>query len=162
MAAMNKDAASGLVLLLIAALYYAATGSIADSTLSDEVGATGLPRVLTWALAGLGLLLVVRALVAARPTPEPTAEADAEQDARLPRAIGFLLFGAAYVVVLPFLGYLVSTALLIGAVAIFERAERRWVVPVTAIGGAVLYWAIFVKLLGVNQPTGTIWQGLLS
>jgi putative tricarboxylic transport membrane protein len=66
------------------------------------------------------------------------------------------------VVVLPFLGYLVSTALLIGAVAIFERAERRWVVPVTAIGGAVLYWAIFVKLLGVNQPTGTIWQGLLS
>jgi putative tricarboxylic transport membrane protein len=162
MAAMNKDAASGPVLLLIAALYYAATGSIADSTLSDEVGATGLPHVLTWALAGLGLLLVVRSLVAARPTTQPKVEADGEKDARLPRAIGFLLFGAAYVFVLPFLGYLVSTALLIGAIAIFERAERRWVVPVTAIGGAVLYWAVFVKLLGVNQPTGSIWQGLLS
>jgi putative tricarboxylic transport membrane protein len=33
---------------------------------------------------------------------------------------------------------------------------------VTALGGAALYWAVFVKLLGVNQPVGAIWQGLLS
>ncbi len=159
---MNKDLLSGLVLLLIAALYYAATGSIADSTLSDEVGATGLPRVLTYMLAGLGGLLVVRSLVAARAAGRPKADAGEEGDARLPRAVGFLLFGAAYVLILPFLGYIVSIALLIGAIAFFERAERAWAVPVTAVGGAVLYWAIFVKLLGVNQPAGSVWRGLLS
>ncbi len=63
--AMNKDSLSGLVLLALAAAYYWATGAIADSTLSDEVGAIGLPRVLTVALAGLGLILIVRSLLTA-------------------------------------------------------------------------------------------------
>jgi len=158
--AMNKDLLSGLVLLLIAALYHRATGAIADSTLSDEVGATGLPRVLAYTLAGLGLLLVVRSLLVARRAGY-TADPES-QDARLPRAVGFLLFGAAYVAVLPLLGYLVSVALLIAAVTLFERAERPWAVPIVAIGGAALYWAIFVKLLGVHQPVGSVWQALLS
>ncbi|HEX2552315.1 MAG TPA: tripartite tricarboxylate transporter TctB family protein [Microvirga sp.] len=161
---MNKDVLSGLVLLVIAGLYYAATGQIADSTLSDEVGADGLPRVLSILLASLGLLLLVRSLLAARAAPRLAAVAadGKEADARLPRALGFLLFGAAYVLVLPFLGYLASTALLIGAIALFERTERPSMVPVIAIGGAVLYWAIFVKLLGVNQPVGSLWRGILS
>ena len=79
---------------------------------------------------------------------------------RLPRAVGFLLFGAAYVIVLPFVGYVVGTALLIGAVALYEGAARNWVVPAAAIGGGVFYWAIFVKLLGVHQPVGSLFQGL--
>ena len=159
---MNKDALSGLVLLAIAGLYYAASGEIADSTLSDEVGADGLPRMLSILLAGLGLLLLVRSLFALwRARANATASTDGG-DARLPRAIGLLLFGAAYVVVLPYLGYVVSIALLIGGIALFERAERPWAVPAIAVGGAVVYWAVFVKLLGVNQPVGSLWQGLLS
>ena len=55
---------------------------------------------------------------------------------------------------LPILGYFVATALLIGSVALFERAQRPWVVVITALGGAVLYWSVFVKLLGVNLPVG--------
>jgi hypothetical protein len=35
-------------------------------------------------------------------------------------------------------------------------------VPAVAFGGAVFYWAIFVKLLGVNQPVGSLWRSLLS
>ena len=161
---MNKDVLSGLILLVIAGLYFAATGQIADSTLADEVGAAGLPRVLSFALAGLGLVLLVRSLIAARSAPvlEAGGAEDKDEDARLPRAIGFLLFGAAYVMVLPVLGYLLSTALLIGAIALFERTERPWAVPVIALGGSALYWAIFVKLLGVNQPVGSLWRGLLS
>jgi cell division protein FtsW (lipid II flippase) len=160
---MNKDLLSGLVLLLIAALYYAAAGEIADSTLSDEVGATGLPRVLAFTLAGLGLLLAARALLTIRPARRPAAGEEAEErDASLPWAVSFLLFGAAYVVVLPLLGYLVSIALLIAAVAVFERARLSWTVPAAAVGGAAVYWAIFVKLLGVHQPVGSIWQGLFS
>ena len=158
---MNKDLLSGLVLLLIAGLYYSGLDTIAESTLSDEVGASGLPRMLSVALAGLGLLLVVRSLIAARPAARAVGEDDVEVS-RLPRAIGFLAFGVGYVLLLPILGYIVSVALLISSVALFERAERPWIVPVTAIGGAVLYWAIFVKLLGVNQPIGSIWQSLLS
>ncbi len=73
---MNKDLVSGLVLLVIALLYYAATNSIAESTLSDEVGATGLPRALTYALAALGLLLVLRTVLVAQPVRQPAKDSD--------------------------------------------------------------------------------------
>jgi cell division protein FtsW (lipid II flippase) len=162
---MNKDSLSGLVLLALAGAYYWATGAIPDSTLSDEVGAVGLPRVLTVALAGLGLILLVRSLLAAKPVEASHAPAadveEEEQDAKLPRAIGFLLFGAAYVLLLPYVGYFVSVALLIAAVALYEGAPRRWTVPAAALGGALLYWAVFVKLLGVNQPVGILFGGLV-
>lgn len=161
---MNKDSLSGLVLLALAAVYHWATGSIADSSLSDEVGASGLPRALAIALAVLGVILIVKSVLAARAAKAEGLDADDEEekDARMPRAIGFLLFGAAYVLLLPYVGYLIGVALLIAAVALYEGAPRRWTVPVAAIGGAVLYWAVFVKLLGVNQPVGTLFQGLFS
>ena len=157
---MNKDLLSGLVLLAIAGLYYWATGLIADSTLSDEVGAGGLPGALAYALAGLATLLIVRSFALARAARAPRSEEDLRQDGRPLRAIGLLLFGAAYVLLIPWLGYVVSVALLIAGIALYEGARRNWVLPAVAIGGALVYWAIFVKLLGVNQHAGSLWQGL--
>ncbi|MCB4770131.1 tripartite tricarboxylate transporter TctB family protein [Ancylobacter sp. Lp-2] len=158
---MNKDTWSGVVLLAVAGAYYWATGAIPDSTLEDEVGAVGLPHVLAAALAVLGLVLLVRGALAAR-TEAAGGPEDEERDARLPRALGFLALGAAYVLLLPYVGYFIAVALLIGSVTLYEGAPRRWTVPVAALGGAALYWAVFVKLLGVSQPVGTLFQGLFS
>lgn len=163
---MTKDLLSGVVLLAVAGTYYAWSTQIADSTLSDEIGAGGLPQVLSVILAILGLCLIGRTLIAARLSHAKAGDAaDNDEDDRnapLPRAVGFLLFGAAYIFLLPFLGYIISTALLIGAIALYEGAPRTWVVAAAAIGGGIFYWAIFVKLLGVNQPMGSLFQGLFS
>lgn len=162
---MRQDYLSGGVLLALAAAYYVATGNIAESTLSDEIGATGLPRLLAMLLALIGLALLVRTALAdraARRARATAAPAEEEEGASLPRAVGLLLIGGAYVVLLPFIGYFLSVALLIGAVAFYEGAARSWVLPAAALGGATLYWAIFVKLLGVHQPAGTLFQGWLS
>lgn len=162
---MRQDYLSGGVLLALAAGYYAATGTIAESTLSDEIGATGLPRLLAMLLAFIGLALLVRTAFAdlsARRTHVPQVAAEEEDGASLPRAVGLLLIGGAYVLLLPFLGYFLSVAMLIGAVAFYEGAARSWVLPTAALGGATLYWAIFVKLLGVHQPAGSLFQGWLS
>lgn len=158
---MSKDLTSGVVLLAIAGTYYTWSTQIADSTLSDEVGAGGLPQVLSVILAILAVILIARALLVARLRTAAAAGSDDEDDnARLPRAIGFLLFGAAYIFLLPFVGYIIATALMIGAIALYEGAPRTWVVVAAAIGGGVFYWAVFVKLLGVHQPMGLIFQGL--
>lgn len=157
---MRKDLISGLVLLAVAGIYYSWSGAIADSTLSDEVGAAGLPHALAVVLAILGTLLIGRTLLARKPRTVTVDDSTDESDAGLPRAVGFLLFGAAYVIVLPFAGYVIGTALLIGGVALYEGAVRNWIVPAAAIGGGVFYWAIFVKLLGVHQPVGSLIQGL--
>ena len=159
---MNRDTLSGLALLVLAGAYYRAMGAIAESTLSDEVGATGLPRILVIALAGLGVILLMRSLFVAKEASASGESGDRDEEATLPRAIGFLLLGAAYVLILPYVGYIAGVALLIGVVAFYEGAPRSWTLPVAALGGAILYWAVFVKLLGVNQPAGVIFQGLLS
>lgn len=160
---MNKDLISGAVLIAVSGIYYAWSNGIAESTLSDEVGAAGLPHVLAIFLAILGALLIVRTLLAGRArTVAASGSDDEDKNAGLPRAIGFLLLGAAYFFLLPFIGYIAGVALLIAGVAVYEGAARSWTVPAAAIGGGVLYWAIFVKLLGVHQPIGTIFQGLFS
>lgn len=162
---MKRDFLSGGVLIALAAAYYIATGTIAESTLSDEIGATGLPRLLAMLLAFIGLALIARTAfvaLAARRANVPQVAADEEEGAPLPRAVGLLLIGGAYVVLLPFIGYFLSVALLIGAVAFYEGAARSWVLPTAALGGATLYWAIFVKLLGVHQPAGSLFLGWLS
>jgi cell division protein FtsW (lipid II flippase) len=164
---MAKDLLSGVVLIAVAGIYYTWSTQIADSTLSDEIGAAGLPQVLAVILVILGLCLVGRTLLSARmnaATAGAAVDDDEEEDrnAPLPRAVGFLLFGAAYVFLLPFVGYIISTALLIAAIALYEGAPRTWVVLAAAAGGGILYWAIFVRLLGVNQPMGSLFQGLFS
>lgn len=162
---MKRDFLSGGVLVALAAAYYIASGSIAESTLSDEIGATGLPRLLAMLLAFIGLALIARTAfvaLAARRARVPVAPAEEEDGAPLPRAIGLLLIGGAYVVLLPFIGYFLAVALLIAGVALYEGAARSWVLPTAALGGATLYWAIFVKLLGVHQPAGSLFQGWLS
>lgn len=160
---LNRDTLGGVVLLAIAALYYWATQSIAESTLSDDVGASGLPRALTIILAMLASLMIARALLARSSKAETGASGGAEDlDATPRRGLAFLLFGAAYVAILPFAGYFISVALLIAAIAIFEGAPRRWTVPAAALIGATLYWAIFVRVLGVRQPMGWLLEKLIQ
>ncbi len=152
---MKKDLIGGFVLLAIAGVYHLAIGSIAESTLSDEVGATGLPRMLALILAFLAVALIGRALLARRAAVVADASDDKET-ASPARAVGLLLFGAGYIVLLPIVGYVVGVMLLIAGVALYEGAAWTWKVPVIAAGGAALYWAIFVKLLGVPQPAGLL------
>lgn len=155
-----KDLAGGVAVLTVAGLYYWAAGGIAESSLSDDVGASGLPRILALALTGLGVALTLRAVYAgalapvARPAAPPVNDPDAEPISPLARALGLLAFGIAYVVLAPVIGYLPAVALLIGSVALYEGAPRNWKTAAIALGGALAYWAIFVRLLGVRQPAG--------
>jgi putative tricarboxylic transport membrane protein len=148
---MNKDVLSGIILLVVAALYYAATLQIAESSLSDEVGAQGLPRILAALLAGVAVLIIARGVIMARkPLRATPVQADDEAPPR--RALGFLAIAAGYVVVAPLVGFAPALALLIAAVAIYEGAVPSWRTAVVAVAGALAFWLLFVQLLGVEQP----------
>jgi hypothetical protein len=153
--AMNKDVVSGGVLLVVAAAYYWATLQIADSSLSDEVGAQGLPRILAFLLAGLALLIFVRGFLLV-PKRLATIDGDEDPDALPRRALGFLAIAAGYVLVSPLVGYGPALALLIAAVAIYEGTKPSWRMAAIAIGGAVVFWLLFVQLLGVEQPASAL------
>jgi putative tricarboxylic transport membrane protein len=150
---MNKDVVSGLALLGLAAAYYWALRQIPDSSLSDEVGAQGLPLILAILLAGLAVAIVLRGLAASR-RRRPATEANADEDETAPprRALGFVAIAAGYVLVTPLVGFAPALALLIAAVAVFEGTRPSWRVAAVAVAGAFAFWLLFVQILGVEQP----------
>jgi putative tricarboxylic transport membrane protein len=150
---MNKDVLSGIILLIVAGLYHAATLQIPESSLSDEVGAQGLPRILALVLAALAVLIVFRGVLTTRKrqlADQPVTEDEGEAPPQ--RALGLLAIAAGYIIAAPLVGFAPALALLIAAVAIYEGAAPSWRMAVVAVAGGVAFWLLFVQLLGVEQP----------
>jgi putative tricarboxylic transport membrane protein len=163
---MNKDLASGLALLALAGAYFWVAETIPNSMLDDAFGPRGLPVVLAGLLALLAIVLTLRGVAGLR-TQASDAVADDDEEiessnAPLPRALGFLLIGVGYILILPLVGYGLAVALLIGVVGLYEGAARSWRLPVAAAFGGVLFWLLFNKLLGVAQPSGALFSFLFS
>lgn len=152
---MSLDLAFGLALLALAGGYYASAAAIPASFLDDVVGPAGLPKAYGLVLAALAALQVVRALVGRRRSPAGTVRGAGVGgvDSRIAVTLGL---GVAYAVVLPWLGYPASIALLLGATAGYMAGgiDRR--VTAVAVAGAAAFWLLFVWLLGIPQPEG-IW-----
>lgn len=72
---------------------------------------------------------------------------------------GMLAIGAVYIAVLPWLGYMLSLAGLIIATTYYQGGALNRQVAVVAVSGAVVFWLLFVMLLGIPQPAG-LWPSL--
>ena len=151
---MNKDLVSGIVLCLAAAAYYMASLAIAQSSLEDDFGPNGLPNILALALGLTGALIALRGYFSrtVRKAPGPIPEG------KPLRAIGLLAIGFAYVLLVDKLGYAVAIAILIATVAWYEGLRPSLKLAAIAIGGAALFWVVFVRLLDVPQPPGVLFQ----
>ena len=147
---LNKDLIASALLLVVAALYYAATVRIPVSTLGGAVGPHVFPSVLALLLAILGMGLAVRTLLAKRALARAGGEREGE--ATPLRALGLLGVAALYIPFAVLLGYVPAIILLIAAVALYEGAKPSWRLAMIAIAGAVFFWLLFVALLGVRQP----------
>jgi putative tricarboxylic transport membrane protein len=163
-----RDGLSGLLLLGLAAGYYRLTLSIPSSSLSDEVGADGLPIVLAAALALVACLLVAKSLLAwyrfvQPPHPESVqAEDEADQPAPLLRALGFVAIGIAYMVIAPIVGFAVGIAGLIMAVAVYERERLSLKLIAVAVTAGLGFWLAFVRFLGTEQPFSSLLAALIK
>lgn len=154
---MTRDTALGLLLLALAAGYYALAAAIPAGDLSDAVGPAGLPKVYAVVLAVLALTLIARSIRARALAAGPPVTRR-----QLARAGGMLAIGAVYIAIIPFTGYLLTMAGLLVGTAYYQggRLDRR-VLLVGVIGAAVL-WVVFVQVLGVDHPRGLWLDRLLG
>jgi hypothetical protein len=70
-----------------------------------------------------------------------------------------LLIGMGYLVVVNTIGYVPAVALLLLATARFMGRPWSAELILLGIGGALLYYLLFVRLLGIPLPPG-IWPGV--
>ncbi|MEE8439334.1 MAG: tripartite tricarboxylate transporter TctB family protein [Micropepsaceae bacterium] len=153
---MNKDLIASALLLVVAALYYAATVRIPVSTLGGAVGPHFFPTFLALLLGIVGVSLALRTLFVKRPFTAKVGAAKAsgpdDGEATPLRALGLLGVGALYIPFALLLGYVPALFLLIASIALYEKAKPSWRMAAIAIAGALLFWLLFVALLGVRQP----------
>jgi hypothetical protein len=157
----NRDLVFGSATLVLAALYYALTITIPRSDLADPVGPQGLPKTYAVVLAVLSIVLIARSIK--RPAnPEPTNPESPipNPQSPIPRVIGMLLIGVAYIVVLPWLGYLLSVAALIAATTYFQGGSINGRSILVAIAGALCFWVLFIWLLRIQYPAG-LWPSVI-
>lgn len=151
----RADLALGLAATLLSALYLRLAGGIADSLLSDGVGAAGIPRAVGWTLGLAGLLLCVRSIVRGARAPTETARAPQRVRPHL-RAAGLLAILCGYVLLAPWLGYAAATGVLVAAGAWYAGAPRsRWLVLVP-VAAAIVFWLLFVQAFGIPMPAGVL------
>jgi hypothetical protein len=158
---MPRDAVVGAVILAFAGVYWLAARTIRHSSLEDSIGAAGLPNALAALLGVLALLLIVRSLfLRPRPAGQPAIDAPSEPPRAHLRALGMLAIGIAYLVVVPYLGYALSVALLIAAVAIYNRQRASLRLALVTILISIGFYLLFVRLLHIPLPPG-IWPDFL-
>jgi hypothetical protein len=113
-------------------------------------------------LALVSLAIIVRGLLALRSKTVHAVGDDDDEDERVAtlwRAMGLIACGALYLVAAYFTGYVIGIAVLILAVSLYEGIGFGWRPLAVAFGGAGVFWLIFVKVLGVAQPVGTLFGG---
>lgn len=169
-----RDVWIGLVTLVFSGLYWRAADGIPISPLDGVINAGALPKALAWAMVLFSLLLIVRALLtetmylrAARKAVGPPAdrpEDEGSKDFSVPqhlKAVGVLVIGVAYLLVLPWLGYILSVTLLISVMSIYIGAKASAYTLGVAVAVSLVFYLLFVQLLDIPLPAG-IWPTLLG
>jgi putative tricarboxylic transport membrane protein len=151
MSSTSRDYVFGTVMLAVGLAYYWLTTQVSQSALDDTVGPVGLPRLYAVILVALSLITMVppaRAVVRRQPPQRD------DEPRRSWRFAGMLLIGVLYVVIVPWLGYLPSIAMLIAGTAWYQGGAINRRVVVVSASGALILWLLFVAFLRIPQPPG--------
>lgn len=151
---MKQEIAGGVALLALATLYLIGAAGIPQSTLSDEIGARGMPYLIGVLLAVVSVAIIARGALA----PAAPAANDDEDDysASMLRALGVFACALLYIGVAWLAGYIVASAVTLLAVMLYEGARLDSRVVAVAVIGALFFWLFFVYFLGVEQPIGKL------
>lgn len=155
---LGRDGIVGLVLFAISLGLFIQSFSLPHLPIVP-VGPGFYPRIVLAFMALASAALVVQDLARSR-APAPAAASAPRRNYRLV-AVAFAIV-AAYVVLLPPLGFRLATALFVAALQVaiaLPRSARGWaVLAAVAVGTAAATYLVFEKYLLVLLPRGG-WTG---
>ena len=145
----RADLLIGLGLLVFTGLYAQQSFMIRRGFASDRLGPAFFPRLLALALAVLAVTLIVRALAGRSDPSRPPA-------IRLGAFAGVLVLLVAYALLMPRVGFVLATPVLLGPV-IWLLGLRSWASLLgTALGVTAVLYIVFARGLHVLLPMGPL------
>ena len=148
----HRNLAAGFVLLTAGIGFALATGQLPDRTLPDTPGPAFFPWLIASGLIGLSGALIVQGLFAIRQRGEEFS------GYRLPGR-GWLALGgfAAYLLLLPFAGFVLASMPFCGGLVALYGERRPVIVLTAAILIPILLFLVFSTGFQVLLPRGA-WQ----
>ena len=148
----HRNLAAGVVLLAVGIGYGLATGQLPDRTLPDTPGPAFFPWLISIGLIGLSVALAVRGLIAIRLRIEETS------GYRLPGR-GWIALGgfAAYLLLLPFAGFVLASVPFCGGLVVLYGERRAVVAGAAAVLIPLTLYIVFSTGFQVLLPRGTWW-----
>ena len=115
------------------------------------------PRTVSIIGAFLGALLFILSLLGRGAEAEPIESDGAPRSVQISRFIGAMVAFVAYVWLMPYVGFLIASMALTGAMILLtgERNYRYWTLGLSLIA-PILLQLIFHSALGTQFPTGIL------
>jgi putative tricarboxylic transport membrane protein len=160
---LTQNVLSGIICLVLSLGMLVLTRGLPQSSFVP-VGPDFYPRIVLVLMAVLSVLLIAADLwpqgAKGAEAPAPAAPASEKRNYRLV-GVTYAVF-SGYVILLPLVGYRVSTFLFVAALqAVFEspRGLRRWsLILVSALATSLVTYIVFNDYLSVLLPRGH-WTG---
>ncbi|CEG22083.1 Tripartite tricarboxylate transporter TctB family protein [Planococcus massiliensis] len=140
---------SGLIIIIIAGFFYSLTFNFPKLE-NQLIGAEFMPRVYSVMLIILGSILLIQ-------TFRNKEESD-EQENTMKYSIGAMLFVILYVVVIPYIGFYISTFLLVLGLLLFSKVKNKILLITIPVGTSLFIFVFFQILLKVSIPMGTLFS----
>lgn len=164
MAVNRIELAVGLIVFALAAVYYWMATQLPPGFIVDPVGPGYYPKLLASGVGILAVLMIVLAFVRRQapktaPSDAPSVTASQASAPQPPwlgtfRTWAMVVLPAVYMLLIPYLGYMITTPLFVAAVMVV-LGERRWRAIVTpAIGLMVALYILFILVLSVPLGRG--------
>lgn len=161
---MSKEQVLTPAVLLLVGVVVIVEGLSLPWTARGGPGPGMFPVLVGIAIAGLSLIVVIDSLASLR---RAAAETSGEGQARFPAArLAYLAFiGWAYLKLLPLLGHLVLSPVLVAAIVLMMMQQRKALHVVGALAFGLLIsiavQGLFGAALKVPLPTGLLWANRL-
>ncbi len=145
---VNGETVIALAMFFISGLVYYLTLDFEAGKLSGSVGPASIPRLWSVILAAFSLRLIYTNL---RNPKKPNAKKRVAG-----KTLGLLGLMAAYLVIVSYLGYYISTGFFLIAGMIWMNYRRYFVIVLTTAGFLLMSFYIIQTLLQVPLPSGSL------
>jgi putative tricarboxylic transport membrane protein len=155
---LGRELLPEIGILAVAVYLFYLAGTFEFQQEEGQLGPGFWPRM---AATGLIAAVLVRMVQTVRERDRPivhvTSEFDEYAEVEYPlswsRLAIALVLAVGYVIATMFLGYLFSTAIFL-FLFIWIGGQRKWYVPLVAVGGALVFTYIFIGVVYVSLPSG--------
>ena len=160
----NKNIQSGIFLLLVSVVMFAATLSFKQLTTS-QVGPAFMPQIIAALIGLMSIAIIIEGYRKMKSGTEGGLEEEGEEEPGNAKEVSYrpviqsFVLMAIYVAVMPIVGFLITTMLymFLQMMILSSKPERRWLLftVVSVVASSVIYY-VFRNVFYIMLPSGLL------